>query len=85
MTPEDNTSVSAVAVLRLAAGTTRLCIYHNVNAAIPLNPNLLLSPRVSHFSVDLKNDGTFSEWHELEMGKGPNNGSQPPVQKARRG
>lgn len=65
MTPEDNTSVSAVAVLRCAAGTTRLCIYHNVYAAISLNPNLLVSPSVSHFFVELKNDGTFSEWYKF--------------------
>lgn len=66
MNPKHNTSVSAVAVLRCAAGTTPLCIYHNAYATIPLNPNLLDLPSVSHFFVKLKNDGTFSEWHMFE-------------------
>lgn len=70
MTSEDSTSVSAVAVLRCAAGTTGLCIYHNVYAAIPLNPNLLVSPSVSHFFVELKNDGTFSEWYKCGDAQG---------------
>lgn len=65
MTPKDKTSVSAIAVLRHVAETTQLSICHNVYAAIPLNPQLLLSPRVSHFSVELQSDGTFSEWRRL--------------------
>lgn len=39
-TPDQNTSLSALAVLEEVAGQLRLRVYHNLHAAVPIDPEL---------------------------------------------
>jgi hypothetical protein len=61
MTEQHNTSISAVATLQYG----RLCIYHNIYAAIPLRPELLQCLSVTQYTLAEKVPGTFQDWKEI--------------------
>jgi hypothetical protein len=61
MTDQHNTSISAVAVL----DERGLTVYHNVYAAIPLNPKLLTGVASRQFTLGEKSLGEFVEWKEI--------------------
>jgi len=61
MTDEENTSISAIAVL----GSSGLTVYHNVFAEIPLKPKLCKGVTVQQFTLGEKRPGEFAEWQEI--------------------
>jgi hypothetical protein len=63
MTNETNTSISGIAVL----GDGVLTIYHNVFAAMPLNPQLFRGLKVRHFSLGEKQPGQVQDWIEISI------------------
>jgi hypothetical protein len=66
MTKNDNTSISAVAVLeKNAEGNLILFIYHNAHAEIPLSPEIFCSNSVRQFALEEKVVGRFQDWREI--------------------
>jgi hypothetical protein len=66
MTPDANTSISAIAALRrLHTGEVRLYVYHNKYAAIPLFPAVLASYPVPQYRLADATPGTFSQWDAI--------------------
>ena len=61
MTDQENTTVSAVAVLDIGG----LTLYHNLFAALPLEPELFKGIAVRQFTLGEKSPGEFVEWQEL--------------------
>lgn len=69
MTPQDNTTISAVAVMIADRGRPReLLVYHNPHAAIPLRPEWLLSEMVKHFDLTGKRPLQFQQWVRIGGG-----------------
>ena len=65
-TPRDNTTLSAIAVLRGYAGVRLgLDVFHNCFAAIPLPPDWLRGEAVRHFALPQSVTAEFREWGEL--------------------
>ena len=66
MTKDDNTSISAVAVLaKSVEDGPKLSIFHNVYAEIPLSPELLRPTDVRQFTLEEKIVGKFQDWKEI--------------------
>ena len=65
MTPDTNTSISAVAVIKVSGNSDlNLSVYHNHHARVPLNPSLLSGFSVEQHTVnDPKNP---TEWVKIE-------------------
>lgn len=65
MTPDANTSISAVALL-CAPGPGRMLlqVFHNRHAAVPLDPALLKSPEVVHYAARVQ-PPQRTEWIEI--------------------
>lgn len=63
-TPEHNTTLSAVAVLRSggSAGQLSMAVFHNCYAAIPLPPESFSLPNVTHFVYRSSVPGAIPEW-----------------------
>jgi hypothetical protein len=63
MTPNDNTSISAIATLhRVYTGDITLYIYHNKYAAIPLSPAVVAPYATGQFRIGDGKPGDFPEW-----------------------
>ncbi|MBL7187978.1 MAG: hypothetical protein ISS70_16770 [Phycisphaerae bacterium] len=66
VTPSHNTTLSAVAVLYVNhnVGTPYLHIFHNIYAALPVNPEWLRNPETQHFKLEAKerDKKQFQEW-----------------------
>jgi hypothetical protein len=62
MTPNDNTSISAIGVLALQSGIVHLTIYHNDHAAIPLAPALFARYGVPQFRLESASQGAVADW-----------------------
>jgi hypothetical protein len=65
VTPGQNTTLSAVAALNDLTPQLTLWVYHNVHAAIPLEPALLAHPRIHHFALADQKSGGRPEWLEI--------------------
>lgn len=66
MTANQNTSMSAVGILRRQEdGTPFLCIYHNIYAQIPLDAELFRSITTRQFTLEEKQRGDLQEWREF--------------------
>jgi hypothetical protein len=66
MTPESNTSISAVAALY--GGLEQhlsMCIFHNVYATMPLNSECFQGEKIRHYAIADKVTGQFQEWREI--------------------
>ena len=67
VTPDCNTSVSAVAVIQKSGdGDLMLEVYHNCHCLNPIAPERLSGPRIRHFHLAEKVAGQFQEWEEME-------------------
>jgi len=64
VTPTDNTSLSAVAVLCEGSDGLWLLVYHNVHSRVPLSPGCLRGKNVRHFTLGTKATVEFQEWVE---------------------
>ncbi len=63
VTPSDNTTISAVAVLaRRPDGVLFLCVYHNSDSALPIEPSWLRNSQTLHANLEEKVDGQFQDW-----------------------
>jgi hypothetical protein len=62
-----NTTLSAAAVLRFSKHEGRgwLLVYHNVHAALPLDPDALRYPDVLHYVLRSGSPGEFPRWQEV--------------------
>lgn len=60
MTPDANTSVSAIAVF----DGNELTIYHNVHAAFPLRPELFRG-MARQYTLAVETPGDFTPWQEI--------------------
>jgi hypothetical protein len=68
MTPEDNTSISAVAALVMSSRhEIHLLVYHNRFAAVPLDPALLGAYGVRQFVLDQERSGVAADWREVAI------------------
>lgn len=66
MTPEHNTSVSAIGILsEHPNGLPELVIYHNAHAALPLRPDLFSRYGVRQFKLAQPSPGTMADWEEI--------------------
>jgi hypothetical protein len=66
MTKDNNTSISAVAVLaKDVEGIPKLFIFHNIYAEIQLVPELFRSYGVRQFTLGEKVIGQFQDWKEI--------------------
>lgn len=65
MTPEHNTTISALAVLFDGPEAPYLVVYHNRFAAVPIPPEILRRPGIHQRCFHEPEDGTFPEWSEL--------------------
>src|SRR5206468_2414206 len=66
MTKDQNTCISAVAVLlKGAEGNLRLDIYRNIYADIPLPPELFRPFNIRQFTLEEKVAGKFQDWAEI--------------------
>ena len=65
-TPNSNTSLSAVAVLKEAGDALVLLVFHNVHAANPMEPAWLPSSNIAHFTLEEKLQGEYQDWVALE-------------------
>jgi hypothetical protein len=66
MTKNDNTTISAVALLSEAAERKpKLFIFHNIYAEIPLMPNLFSFYGVTQFTLEEKVAGQFQDWKKI--------------------
>jgi hypothetical protein len=66
MTPTANTSISAIATLhQLDSGETKLSVYHNDYAAIPLSPEVLASYSVAQYRIGESNPSGFPQWESI--------------------
>ncbi len=71
MTPQHNTSISAVAVMIAEGGEPReLRIYHNPYGAIPLPPHWLPAEMVKHFKLAGKQPLHFQHWTMIGEAEG---------------
>jgi hypothetical protein len=69
MTPETNTSISAVAALVMTGPVEHeLLVYRNAFANVPLDPSLLQPFGVRHFDIDTSGTGSASAWVEIANG-----------------
>jgi hypothetical protein len=67
MTPESNTSISAVAALVVPRpDEIHLSVYHNCFAAVPLSPSLLGRFGVPQLEIGEPTERGASEWHEVQ-------------------
>jgi hypothetical protein len=65
VTPDHNTTLSAVAALNDLTPELTLWVYHNIYAAIPLDPRLLSNPRIHHFTLADRIAGERPGWVEI--------------------
>lgn len=67
MTPEFNTSISAVSVIFQGEGSCFLRVYHNDESpAIPLDPQILRFPGIQHFRRSkLEHDDGYGGWEAV--------------------
>jgi hypothetical protein len=66
VTPDDNTSLSAIAVLTaMAEDRLELKIFHNEHAAMPLDPGLFASYGVSQYRLGEAEPGAIAQWVEV--------------------
>jgi hypothetical protein len=86
MTPQDNTSVSAVGVMIADHGRpSELLVYHNPHAAIPLPPAWLPAEMVKHFNLAAKLPLQFEHWVMIggeRKGKEPMPGTRESFERA---
>jgi hypothetical protein len=67
MTPQDNTSISAVAaMISIASDTTVMLIYHNSYAKVPLPPALLSPYGIRQFRLGESVPGRTADWEEIK-------------------
>jgi hypothetical protein len=62
MTPTNNTSVSAVAVIGKIGGNLDFRIYHNPYAAIPLLPEAIQRYHIPQYALAPKVSGSIPDW-----------------------
>lgn len=68
MTPEDNTSISALGALWMSdADTTHLDLYHNLHAAVPLPPEWLAQAPIRQFRPTTGSDGGTHQWEGIDF------------------
>lgn len=65
VTPEHNTTLSAVAALNDLTPELTLWVYHNIHAAIQLEPSLLCHSRIHHFTLAAQTAGERPQWVEI--------------------
>lgn len=66
MTPEHNTSVSAIGALFMTGPETMfLSVYHNRFAKVPLKPALLAQYGIDQFELDEEAFGRTSKWRKI--------------------
>ena len=67
VTPSQNTTLSAIAVLyeNHDGGSPFLNVFHNVYAALDINPEWLRNPETRHFKLSVKDQGKFQKWIEV--------------------
>lgn len=62
MTPEHNTSISAIGVIEPHDDMIKFIVYHNVHARNPLSPSLIQGEGVTHLTLREERPGEFDEW-----------------------
>lgn len=66
MTEEHNTSISAVGVIKQNPDNEiELRVYHNIHAAIPLNPDIMRFPSTYHYTLGEKELRVLQGWAEV--------------------
>jgi len=70
MTPEDNTSISAIGALYFPErGVTELVVYHNAHASIPLRPEVLRRYGIRQYRLGRAgNNNEISQWEKIRAG-----------------
>lgn len=67
MTENDNTSISAIAVLRATSkDNIKIDIYHNKHAAVPLDPQVIANYEIDQYILEEGPDVPTSEWKKYE-------------------
>ena len=67
MTPEHNTSISAIGVLHASGpGAIQLTLYHNAHASIPLEPMLLGQYGIAQFRLAERAPGVIPGWEQIQ-------------------
>ena len=67
VTENQNTSLSAVAVLINRGDKLYLQIFHNKFAKNPLDPKLMNCPTIKHYYLEEKTEGEFQGWVEYQI------------------
>ncbi|MCA1602715.1 MAG: hypothetical protein LC776_14100 [Acidobacteria bacterium] len=68
MTPEDNTSISAIGALFMTGPeAVSLTVYHNRYAKLPLRPALFAAYGIDQFELDEDAFGRTSKWREIAL------------------
>jgi hypothetical protein len=65
MTPTNNTSVSAIAVIGHVSGNLDLRVYHNPHAAVPLLPAALHRYQVPQYALASSVPGVIPDWVQV--------------------
>ena len=72
MTPERNTSISAIGALFMTSHTDiHLCVYHNKFAKISLRPELLAPYGIPQFILGEPAPGRTADWQEIVLASQP--------------
>lgn len=72
MTPEHNTSISAIgALFRPRSGEVLLHVYHNKFALVPLDVKLLRKYEIPQFELEREMSGTTAMWREVLLNDEP--------------
>ena len=67
MTPEHNTSISAIGVLHTPnRSSIELAVYHNMYAGIPLAPEALGKYGIPQFRIEESVPGCVPQWEQIE-------------------
>ena len=70
MTPECNTSISAIGVLNMRGpDKVTFSVYHNTYAAVPLQPTLFAAYDVFQFKLEEERFGVTAQWKEVSLRK----------------
>ncbi len=65
MTPSNNTSISAIAVIGDISGSLDFRVYHNRHAAVPLPPAVFHRYQVPQYALAPHSPGTIPDWVQV--------------------
>ena len=65
MTPNCNTTISAIATLHCTDNGIGMHIFHNIYASTPLSVDTFKTAGARHFTIGSKSEGLFQDWQEI--------------------